>query len=87
MFAFIAPSRRRGPRQPAEDDLCCGLHVTRDMTIREIGQAAFLAPRTVEHVLGGVYQKLGVTSRTQLVALLAAGEGDHRSNARTSVEP
>ena len=42
------------------------------LTSREIAERAFLAPKTVGNVLGRVYEKLGIHSRAELGALMAA---------------
>jgi DNA-binding NarL/FixJ family response regulator len=36
----------------------------------EIGARMFLSPRTVQHHLGNVFAKLGITSRSQLIHAL-----------------
>ena len=41
-------------------------------TNREVGEAVFLTPKSVEGVLSRVYQKLGIRSRAELGAWLAA---------------
>ena len=41
------------------------------ISAREIADQLYLSPRTVESHLGAMYRKLGVTKRTELVALLA----------------
>ncbi|HET9680669.1 MAG TPA: LuxR C-terminal-related transcriptional regulator, partial [Candidatus Limnocylindrales bacterium] len=46
------------------------------LTAREIGEMAFLAPKTVGNVLGRVYQKLGIHSRAELGARLGGSAGD-----------
>jgi DNA-binding NarL/FixJ family response regulator len=43
------------------------------LTNREVGEAAFLSPKTVEKVLSRVYRKLGIRSRAELGARMAAG--------------
>ena len=40
---------------------------------RQIAERAFLAPKTVGNVLGRVYEKLGIHSRAELGAFIAAG--------------
>jgi DNA-binding CsgD family transcriptional regulator len=42
------------------------------LTNREVAEAAFLAPKTVEGVLARVYRKLGIRSRAELGASMAA---------------
>ena len=44
----------------------------RAMTNRDIAQALFVTPKTVEMHLNNVFRKLGITSRTQLPQALAA---------------
>jgi DNA-binding CsgD family transcriptional regulator len=46
--------------------------VTAGMTNREVAGALFLSPKTIEHVLTGIYKKLGVRSRTQLAKKMAS---------------
>jgi DNA-binding CsgD family transcriptional regulator len=41
------------------------------MTNREVAQAAFLSPKTIDNVLGRVYRKLGIGSRAELGAIMA----------------
>jgi DNA-binding CsgD family transcriptional regulator len=45
--------------------------VERGLTNRAIADRAFLTPKSVEGVLSRIYRKMGVTSRTALVARLA----------------
>jgi DNA-binding CsgD family transcriptional regulator len=45
------------------------------LTSREIAERAFLAPKTVGNVLGRVYLKLGIHSRAELGAFMAASGG------------
>jgi DNA-binding CsgD family transcriptional regulator len=42
------------------------------MTNRDIAQALFVTPKTVEMHLNNIFRKLGITSRTQLPQALAA---------------
>lgn len=42
------------------------------LTNREVAQAAFMAPKSVENVLARVYRKLGIGSRAELGARMAA---------------
>jgi DNA-binding CsgD family transcriptional regulator len=44
----------------------------RGMTNRQVAQAAFVSPKTVDNVLGRVYRKLGIASRAELGARMAA---------------
>jgi DNA-binding CsgD family transcriptional regulator len=45
--------------------------VAAGLTTRQVAEQAFMSPRTVEGVLARVYRKLGVTSRVQLVMVMA----------------
>jgi DNA-binding NarL/FixJ family response regulator len=45
--------------------------VRRGASNREIAAELFLSPKTIEFHLRQIYRKLGVGSRTQLVAVLA----------------
>ncbi|HEY8672664.1 MAG TPA: LuxR C-terminal-related transcriptional regulator [Candidatus Dormibacteraeota bacterium] len=40
------------------------------MTNREVAQAAFLSPKTIDNVLGRVYRKLEIGSRAELGAIM-----------------
>ena len=46
------------------------------MTNRQVAEAAFVSPKTVEANLARVYQKLGIRSRAELGARMAARSGD-----------
>jgi DNA-binding CsgD family transcriptional regulator len=48
--------------------------VSQGNTNREVAAALYLSPRTVEHHLRLAYRKLGVRSRTELVAALVDGD-------------
>ena len=61
--AALTPSERRIAAMAAEG-----------MSNREIAQALFVTLRTVEMHLSNVFRKLGVSSRTQIAAALAADE-------------
>jgi DNA-binding CsgD family transcriptional regulator len=78
----LTPSERRVAEMAAEGP-----------TNREIAQALFVTPKTVEMHLSRAYRKLGITSRSQLPAALAKREtqprratldpGQHEADART----
>ena len=51
--------------QPVE--LQIALQVAEGKINREVGAALFLSPKTIEFHLSGVYRKLGVRSRAELV--------------------
>ena len=57
----LTPSEARVARMAAEG-----------LTNREIAQALFVTPKTVEVHLGSVYRKLGISSRMQLADAMAA---------------
>jgi DNA-binding CsgD family transcriptional regulator len=64
-----APSDQLTPQE-----LQIALVIARGRTNREAGAELFLSPKTIEAHLSRVYRKLGITSRTQLVRLLAERE-------------
>ncbi len=71
-----AEASRLGRRSGATDDLTeTERQVARlaagGMTNREVGEVAFLTPKSVEGVLARVYGKLGIRSRAELGAWLA----------------
>ena len=47
-----------------------------EMTTREIAEALFITPKTVEYHLRHIYQKLHVSSRSELATALAAQPTD-----------
>ncbi len=55
-------------------ELQCALAVARGMRNREAAAALFISPKTVEYHLRKAYAKLGLSSRAQLVRLLAVSE-------------
>jgi DNA-binding NarL/FixJ family response regulator len=67
-----------GPRRQEPDDsaltpqeLRVAAAVQRGASMRDIAADLFLSPKTVEFHLRQIYRKLGVHSRTQLIAALA----------------
>ena len=44
-------------------------------TYREVADALFISPKTVQWNLSKIYRKLGIRSRAQLAASLAAASG------------
>jgi len=73
-----AGARRRGARNDAltPQELRVARAVRRGATNREIAAELYLAPKTIEFHLHQIYRKLGVRSRTQLVATLARDQDD-----------
>lgn len=60
--------------------------VVRGASNREAAEAMFLSPRTVEHHLRQVFRKLGVRSRTELAATIAATRHDRGVNGEMRTE-
>jgi DNA-binding CsgD family transcriptional regulator len=70
--------RRRDPtaaEQLTPQELQIALHVSEGKTNRDVGATLFLSPKTVEFHLGGVYRKLGIHSRAELIRLFASQTG------------
>ncbi len=57
--------------QLSQQELQVTRHVVRGARNREVATALFLSPKTVEGHLSSAYRKLGIRSRTELVARLA----------------
>jgi DNA-binding CsgD family transcriptional regulator len=55
-------------------------------TNREVGEAVFLTAKSVEGVLSRVYQKLGISSRAELGAWLAASTASSDRESPVSIE-
>ncbi|GGR28405.1 helix-turn-helix domain-containing protein [Streptomyces aurantiogriseus] len=78
--ALGAPASRRAPESPTTHLTAQQLRVARmaadGATNREIATRLALSPRTIDHHLRGVFTRLGIRSRIELVRLLAeADEG------------
>jgi DNA-binding CsgD family transcriptional regulator len=69
-------------------ELQVAIAVGHGMSNREAAAALFVSPKTVEHHLGRVYAKLGVSTRTQLVNYLnsatARRQADSRQNRQSA---
>ena len=65
--------RPRAPEELTETERRVAELATRGLSSRQIAEQAFLAPKTVGNVLGRVYEKLGIHSRAELGARMAAG--------------
>jgi DNA-binding CsgD family transcriptional regulator len=62
-YAALTPAERRTTEQAAGG-----------LTNRQIAQALFVTEKTVEGHLSSAYRKLGITSRSQLAAVIAAAD-------------
>jgi DNA-binding CsgD family transcriptional regulator len=67
-----APGARLSPTEQQVADL-----VVAGRTNREVAEALFMSPHTVEAHLTRIYQSLGVRGRTELAAALRAATNDH----------
>lgn len=62
-------------------ELQIALHVARGMTNREVGAALFLSHKTIEFHLGGVYRKLDMHSRAELISRFAREASEEKALA------
>lgn len=76
--ALGAPATRRAPESPTAHLTAQQLRVARmaaeGATNREIATRLALSPRTIDHHLRGVFTRLGIRSRIELVRLLAEAD-------------
>ena len=68
--------RHRDPDELTESERRIAELAATGMTNRAVADAAFVSPKTVEANLARVYRKLGIRSRAELGARMAAGSGD-----------
>jgi hypothetical protein len=84
-----APSWRIGGRALAPthhaDRAASRSAVAAGGTYREVADALFISPKTVQWNLSKIYRKLGIRSRSQLAASLAAAHGDESTPAEPPV--
>ncbi len=64
--------RPRAPAQLTETETLVAELAASGLSNRRIAERSFLAPKTVGNVLGRVYEKLGIHSRAELGAVMAA---------------
>jgi ATP/maltotriose-dependent transcriptional regulator MalT len=62
-------------------ELQVSLQAAEGRSNREVAEALFVSVKTVEFHLSNVYRKLGLTSRRELIRLVASGDIDPRSKA------
>jgi DNA-binding NarL/FixJ family response regulator len=79
---------RTGIRRPAPEELTPSeLRVAElaaaGLTNRDVAKAAFMSPKTVEANLARIYRKLGITSRAELGARMAARESRGQADLQT----
>lgn len=83
--AFAELARRRRARHPlavlTEHQLAVALLVAEGLDNGQIGRRLWVTRRTVEFHLTNIYRTLGVSTRLQLAALIAAG--GHPPSPRT----
>lgn len=71
--------RHRAPHELTASERKVAELAAGGMTNRQVAEAAFMSPKTVEANLGRVYRKLGIRSRAELGARLATEERDGRA--------
>ena len=81
-----AEIERLGLRHRAADELTDGERriaelAATGLTNRQVADAAFVSPKTVESNLARVYQKLGIHSRAELGVRMAMRSGDDGTEA------
>lgn len=84
--AFAELSRRRRAQHPlavlTDHQLAVALLVAEGLDNTQIGRRLWVTRRTVEFHLTNIYRALGVTTRLQLAALIAAGGQPGSARAR-----
>jgi DNA-binding CsgD family transcriptional regulator len=83
---------RIGGRAPAADPLTPTERRVAELvaaggTYREVADALFISPKTVQWNLSKIYRKLGIRSRAQLAATLGPAAGDESTPAEPPVPP
>jgi DNA-binding CsgD family transcriptional regulator len=68
--------RHRAPNELTETERRIADLAATGMTNREVADATFVSPKTVEANLARVYRKLGIRSRAELGARMTALSGD-----------
>ena len=74
--------RHRGPDELTESERRIAELAASGMTNRQVAEAAFVSPKTVEANLARVYRKLGIRSRAELGARDGGGVRGHRAPKR-----
>jgi DNA-binding CsgD family transcriptional regulator len=80
LAATGATARRRNPatlNALTPQELQVALRIAEGRTTREAASALFLSSKTIEYHLRGVYRKLAIASRSELVAVLGQLSGTH----------
>jgi DNA-binding CsgD family transcriptional regulator len=75
LAATGATARKRGTRDEplTSQETRVALLVAQGRSNKEVAAALFLSPKTVEHHLGNVFRKRGITSRSALASAFARG--------------
>ena len=72
--------RRPAPGELTPSELRVAELAAAGLTNRDVAKAAFMSPKTVEANLARVYRKLGIKSRAELGARMAAREGRRQAD-------
>lgn len=73
--------RHRAPGELTEGERRIAELAAAGMTNRQVAEAAFVSPKTVEANLARVYQKLGIRSRAELGGQMAARSRESESQS------